>query len=121
MAGKKWSEQTKESFTKKKGEKSELIVKQYLEIASKFEDANMFRKQHNNIHTYLRQRGLLDVAFPNRKRYKPKGYWNLENITKEAKNYTSKKEFFDKCQVAFNKSLKYKGLIDELFLRKNNQ
>jgi hypothetical protein len=118
MAGKKWSEQTKQSARLKKYGRTELLENEYLKIASSYEDANEFRKVHNKIHTYLRQRNLLDVAFPNRKRYKPKGYWVPDTIREEAKKYRTKTEFTINSQVAFNHSLNYKGLLDDIFPKK---
>ncbi len=118
MAGKKWSEETKQSARLKKYGRTDLLENEYLKIASAYEDANYFRKVHNKIHTYLRQRNLLDVAFPNRKRYKPKGYWVPETIREEAKKYKTKTEFTINSQVAFNHSLKYEGLLDDIFPKK---
>ena len=118
MAGKKWTEETKEHARLKRYGRKDLLETEYLKIASAYEDANYFRKVHNKIHTYLRQRNLLDVAFPNRKRYKPKGYWVPETIIEEAKKYKTKTEFTINSQVAFNHSLKYKGLLDNLFPKK---
>ncbi len=120
MAGKKWSEETKESARLKKYGRKELLESEYLKIASAYEDANYFRKIHNKIHTYLRQRNLLDVAFPDRKRYKPKGYWVPDTIREEAKKYRTKTEFTIKSQVAFNHSLKYEGLLDDIFPKKES-
>lgn len=118
MAGKKWTEETKESARIKRYGRKDLLETEYLKIASEFEDANHFRKLHNKIHTYLRQRNLLDVAFPNRKRYKPKGYWTPETIREEAKKYRTKTEFTINSQVAFNHSLQYEGLLDDIFPKK---
>lgn len=118
MSGKKWSEETKQSARMKRYGRKELLEKEYLKIASDYDDANEFRKIHNKIHTYLRQRNLLDKAFPNRKRYKPKGYWTPETIREEAKKYTTKTEFTKNNQVAFNHSLKYDGLLDDIFPKK---
>lgn len=118
MAGKKWSEEVKESARIKRYGRKDLLETEYLKIASGYEDANVFRKEHNKIHTYLRQRGLLDTAFPNRKRYKPKGYWTPETIIEESKKYKTKTEFTINSQVAFNHSLKYEGILDDIFPKK---
>lgn len=118
MAGKKWTEEIKEQARIKRYGRKDLLETEYLKIASQFEDANQFRKIHNRIHTYLRQRGLLDSAFPNRKRYKPKGYWTFDTIREEAKKYRTKTEFTINSQVAFNHSLKYEGILDDIFPKK---
>lgn len=115
MGGKKWTEETKESARLKRYGRKELLENEYLKIASAYEDANYFRKVHNKIHTYLRQRNLLDVAFPNRKRYKPKGYWTPETIREESKKYKTRTDFTLNNQVAFIHSLKYPGLLDEIY------
>ncbi len=118
MGGKKWTEETKQSARLKRYGRRELLETEYLKIASAYSDANYFRKVHNKIHTYLRQRNLLDVAFPNRKRYKPKGYWTPETIREEAKKYKNRTDFTINSQVAFTHSLRYEGLIDDIFPKK---
>jgi len=118
MAGRKWSEETKETARVKRYGRKDTLLKEYMEIASKYDDANVFRKVNYKIHTYLRQKGVLDVIFPNRKKYKPKGYWTPETIREEAKKYTKRTEFLENNQVAFLTALKHKGLIDELFPKK---
>jgi|688.fasta_scaffold218940_1 hypothetical protein len=120
MAGKKWSEETKENARIKRYGRKGTLLEDYLEIASKFEDANVFRKVHYKIHTYIRQKGMLDVAFPNRKKYKPKGYWTPETIREESKKYSTRTQFLENNQVAFNTSLKHIGLLDELFPKKEH-
>lgn len=89
-------------------------LKKAKELAVKFPNPRQFALKYPKLWNFLRAQGLISDAFPNRKTYKPAGYWTPETIAQEAMKYQTKSEFENKSQVAYQKSLKF-GIIDDLF------
>ena len=83
-------------------------------LAVKFPNPRQFALKYPNLWNFLRGQGLISDAFPNRKIYKPAGYWTPETISQEATKYNTKTEFGDKNQVAYNKAVEL-GIINDLF------
>ena len=89
-------------------------LKKAKSLAVKFPNPRQFSLKYPNLWNFLRGQGLISDAFPNRKIYKPDGYWTPETIAQEAGKYNTKTEFGDKNQVAYLKAIQL-GIINDLF------
>ena len=95
-------------------EEVEKRLKKAKKVALKFPNPRQFSLKYPNLWNFLRGKGLVDVVFPNRKVYKPDGYWNSVNTAEEASKYNSKIEFYKGNQVAYNKAVEL-GILNDLF------
>jgi hypothetical protein len=89
-------------------------LKKAKDLAVKFPNPRQFALKYPNLWNFLRGKGLIDSAFPNRKIYRPDGYWTPETIAQEASKYNTKSEFYDNNQVAYLKAIQL-GIINDLF------
>lgn len=83
-------------------------------LAVKYSNPRQFALAHPVLWNTIRSHKLLDDVFPNRKKYVPDGYWNELTLADEASKYSSRSEFGDKNQVAYNKAREL-GILDDLF------
>ena len=91
-----------------------------------FEEAKKYKSKielkENNSSAYraaLKNGWLKDYTWFEIK-HKPKGYWNKETCYTVAKKYKSKKEFHEKCRLAYE-SAKANGWIDDyIWFKKTN-
>ena len=88
-------------------------------LAVKFPNPRQFSLKYPNLWNFLRGKGLVDVVFPNRKIYRPDGYWTPETIAQEAGKYNTKSEFHDNNQVAYMKALQF-DIMNDLFPYNSN-
>ena len=84
------------------------------ELAVNVSNPRQFELKYPNLYNFLKGQKLFDSVFPNRKKYKPAGFWTPENIAQEARKYNTKGEFENNNQVAYHRALKF-GIIDDLF------
>lgn len=82
--------------------------------AGKFPNPRQFALKYPKLWNFLRGQGLVDEVFPNRKLYKPEGYWTPETVGQEATKYGSKVEFMRGNQMAFKKAVEF-GILNTLF------
>jgi hypothetical protein len=94
-------------------------LKKSKSLAVKFTNPRQFSLKYPNLWNFLRKKGLVDVVFPNRKIYRPDGYWTPETIAQEASKYNTKSEFHDNNQVAYLKAIEL-GIINDLFPHKSD-
>lgn len=96
-------------------------LKQSIELSKDFKNPRQFKLAHPKLYYFLRGQNLIDVVFPDRKKYKPDGYWTIDTIGQEAMKYDSRTEFEQKNQWAYIKA-KELGIMDALFPnRKTNR
>lgn len=85
-----------------------------IELAKSFKRPRQFALEYPQLWNFLRGEKLIDVAFPNRQKYKPDGYWTIDTIGQESTKYGSRSEFERKNQWAYIKANEL-GILDALF------
>jgi hypothetical protein len=83
-------------------------------LAPNFSSVHQFTLKYPKLYSYLRVNDLIDVVFPERKKYYPDGYWTPETVGQEAQNYSSRKEFLKQNPMAHKKAFEF-GMMDSLF------
>lgn len=85
-----------------------------LDVARKYDSLSDFQKKENGAYQYSLKSGLKDEATSHMGRaIKPRGYWNMERVSKEAKKYNYRSEFMRFSGSAYNKALN-EGWLDEI-------
>ena len=85
-----------------------------IKIGKKYPDQNTFMKKNRNVFAMAKTHKLLDIIFPNRKKYRRDFEWTPEAVANIASEYPNKTLFFWGDQIAYQKA-KDLGILDNLF------
>ena len=89
--------------------------------AKKYKSRIEFKENNSSAYRAALKNGWLDDYTWFEIKHKSKDYWNKETCYVEAKKYKSKKEFHDKCRLAYE-SAKTNGWLDDYtWLKFNGQ
>lgn len=95
-------------------EKKERLIKS-LELAKKYPNPRQFAVKHKNLWSFLRGNDLVDVVFPNRKKYN--NDYTPETATKLARRYVTVSDFESAHPSAYQ-FLMRKKLLSSIFPEK---
>lgn len=83
------------------------------EESRKYQTRGEFKKANGSVYNVVRKNGWFDEMPWFGEVRKSSGYWTKEKAFEEAKKYSTRKEFHDKNQYAYNLSIK-NGWIEEM-------
>lgn len=83
-------------------------------LAVKFKNTRQFALAHPQLWNTIRAFDKLDDVFPERKKYKPDGYWDAVTVADESRKYKGRSEFQRGNQIAYKKAVEL-GILDDLF------
>lgn len=83
-------------------------------LAGKYKNPRQFALAHPQLWNTIRSFDKLDDVFPERRKYKPDGYWDAITIADESRKYDGRTEFLRGNQIAYLKALEL-GIMDDLF------
>jgi len=86
-----------------------------IKIGKKYKTQREFELKNSSVFSVARKHKLLDIIFPDRKRYRKRGFdWSPNNIVDLAKDYNSRSELYHKDQSGYKKANEL-GMLDILF------
>ncbi|WP_430812429.1 MULTISPECIES: hypothetical protein [unclassified Carboxylicivirga] len=86
-----------------------------IDEALKYRTQKEFRDNNRGAHEAAYRLGIFEEATKHLKKRKPSGYWNKQNIKKEAMKYHSKREFQTSNKSAYNAAVR-QSFLNELYI-----